>query len=174
MSEQQPGTHSVRMQNPYSRSGTIVWASLIMVLLALFILQYTYFMRDNLSRYDDLRPMLEKICVYAHCKIPSKRDLGKLQLLNREIKSHAAVKNALTINLTIMNIASYIQPFPDIELIFSDLQNNLIAKRKFSPDEYLPKSLEPELGMPQDKPFIIQLHIVDPGNHAVNYNFKFH
>ena len=53
------------------------------------------------------------------------------------------------------------------------INQNIIAKRKFTPTEYLAKEVDIESGMKKHVPIKIMLEIVDPGEEAVNFEFNF-
>jgi len=149
------------------------WATAISGLLVIFILQYAYFMRDDLARHDVLRPWLEKLCSLAACKIPMKKDISKIILVNRDIRSSSDNKKILQVNITLKNIASHVQPFPKMQLGFYDINGNRIAYRLFNPGEYLSKQIDINKGMMPQVPVIASLQILDPGEHAITFEFEF-
>ena len=69
------------------------------------------------------------------------------------------------------NKAPYNQPFPDLQLVFKDIDLQVIAKRRFQPSEYLNQNL-PNTNttlMPINKPIHLSIEILDPGEEAVNW-----
>ena len=64
------------------------------------------------------------------------------------------------------------QPYPLLEIRFSDLSNQLVAGRRFRPSEYLPGDASLQAGMPPHQPVHISLAIVDPGKEAVSFQFE--
>jgi Protein of unknown function (DUF3426) len=149
------------------------WIIAILALLLIFVLQYSYFMRNELAQHTVLRPWLERLCILAACDIPMQKDINKIIILNREIHGDTDNKNILQVNITLKNIATYIQPFPKIQLTFSDINGNKIAYRQFSPDEYLSKQLVKTRGMQPQVPVLANLQILDPGRKAVTFEFEF-
>ena len=160
--------------HPRHASASGWWIMFILGLLAIFTMQYGYFMRNDLARHDMLRPWLEKLCVLAACEIPMKRDISKIIIINRDISSIPDTENILQVNITLENTASYIQPFPKMQLSFSDINGRKIASRRFKPDEYLSEQLlEVNKGMPPQVPVIASLQILDPGEQAITFEFEF-
>jgi hypothetical protein len=149
------------------------WMIAILALLLVFILQYGYFMRNKLALHVVLRPWLEQLCKVAECEIPMRKDVKRIILINREIRSATDNKNILQVNLTLKNIATFVQPFPKIQLTFSDISGNKIAYRRFVPDEYLSKQIDITKGMKPQVPVIAGLQILDPGKNAVTFVFEF-
>jgi hypothetical protein len=164
-------TNEIRHRYP-SPSGR--WIAPILGLLVIFILQYGYFMRNNLARHDALRPWLERLCQLADCNIPMRRDISKIIIVNRDIRSTPNAEDILQVDITLKNIAPYAQPFPKIQLSFSDITGKKIASRRFKPDEYLSEqTIDPGKGMPPQIPVIASLQILDPGEHAITFEFEF-
>ncbi len=143
---------------------------LIMVLLG----QYIYFARDHLAQqYTGLRPVLEKICGYLECKLALQRDLNKLQLTHRDVRSHPTAPDALLINATFVNRATFTQPYPAIELKLSNINGKLVGRRIFQPKEYLSGNPDISAGIPPGTQVYLVLELADPGKKAVNFEFDF-
>jgi hypothetical protein len=149
------------------------WTVGILGLLVIFILQNAYFLRDDLSRHEVLRPWLEKLCMVAACDIPLRRDLSKVIIVNREVHNIPNKQDILQMHITLKNIAPYVQPFPLIMLTFYDIDGHEIAYRRFRPEEYLSHQIDFEKGMKPQLPVIADLQILDPGETAITYQFKF-
>jgi len=149
------------------------WATAIMGLLIVFVLQYGYFMREELARHTVLRPLLERLCILASCEIPMRKDISKIIIVNRDIRSAMDSKHILGVNITLKNIASHVQPYPQMQLNFSDLSGKIIAGRRFDPDEYLSAEMDINEGMMPQIPVIAHLEILDPGAQATTFEFEF-
>jgi len=151
--------------------GTWFWSLANLLLILGFFVQYSYFMRAPLSRHPELRPWLESLCRYAHCRIPLLSDLQRIQIIARNIRPHPKVANALTVSVSLLNTAPFTQPFPGLELRFYDLNHQPLAQRRFTPRQYLPTGIKVDQGLPPRTPLAITLELVDPGKRAVNYEF---
>ncbi len=146
--------------------------SLLLILLLLG--QYIYFARDYLAQqHPGLRPLLEKMCVPLGCKIPLQRDLDKLQLTHRDVRTHPLIPDALLINATFINKAPFPQPYPAIELKLSNLSGKLVGKRLFQPKEYLSGNPDISAGIAPDTQVYLVLELADPGKQAINFEFNF-
>ena len=153
--------------------GNPFWNTGVAVLLTIFVLQYGYFMRDDLARYPELRPWVQKLCDIAHCDIPMQQNVDLIKLTHRDITIHPRVKGALLINAVFVNNASFTQPFPLMQITLSDMNGRVIAKRRFQPTEYLDADVNIRRGMSSNNPVQIVLEIADPGKDAVNFEFNF-
>jgi predicted Zn finger-like uncharacterized protein len=151
---------------------TTVWTVTNIALIVLLLGQYTYFNRNDLSQYPDLRPWLTRFCALVSCNTPLRRDVSHINLANRIVQSHPSHPNALLIKATLVNEADFPQPYPLLEIRFSDLNNQLVAGRRFRPSEYLPANTSIQAGMPPHQPVHISLEVVDPGKEAVSFQFE--
>jgi len=151
--------------------GTWAWSLANLLLILGFCVQYSYFMRAPLSRHQALRPWLETLCQYAHCRIPLMRDLSRIKIIARNISPHPKLAGALTVSVTLLNTAPFTQPFPELELRFSKLDHKPLAWRRFTPRQYLPADIAVDQGLAPQTPVAITLELVDPGQRAVNYEF---
>jgi hypothetical protein len=82
------------------------------------------------------------------------------------------------VNVTMKNNAEFAQPFPVMQIHFSDVRGGSVAARRFLPDEYLPEEL---LSDTSDLPLLLEpdtnmtftMEIQDPGKQAMTYEFDF-
>ena len=153
--------------------GNAFWGIGVAVLLTVFIVQYSYSMRDDLARYPELRPLVQKMCDLAKCEMPMQQDVDLIKLTHRDITVHPRVKGALLINAVFVNNATFMQPFPLMQITLSDITGRVIAKRRFQPAEYLDADINIRRGMTPNNPVQIVLEIADPGKDAVNFEFNF-
>ena len=154
------------------RLKTAVWTITNIVLILVLLGQYAYFNRNDLSQYPELRPWLTRFCALVSCNTPLRRDVSRISLVNRLVQSHPSRPNALLIEATLVNEADFPQPYPLLEIRFSDLNNQLVAGRRFRPSEYLPAGTSLQAGMPPHQPVHISLEIADPGKEAVSFQFE--
>lgn len=150
---------------------TALWAAVNLVLILTLLGQYTYFNRDELAQHPQLRPWLTQLCSVLACDTPLRREVSRITLTKRVVASHPDRPNALLIDATLVNQADFPQPYPLLELRFSDLNNQLLAGRRFRPREYLAAGTAINAGMPPHQPVHIVLEIVDPGKDAVSFLF---
>lgn len=148
------------------------WLIGSLALLVLLGLQYAYFNRDTLSQNPLLRPALEAMCLELRCTLPLREDISKFELRDRKVESHPSESNGLMITAQIVNRADFVQPYPELEITFKNLQDKLIVKRSFLPEEYL-QGVDISRGFPASQYVSIVLEIVDPGPIAINYYFEF-
>ena len=146
----------------------------ILLFSATLFIQLAYFRSSQLlDRVPALQPLVAQVCARLPCRYSGPRDVSQIKLVNRDIRLHPKVNNALLISATFINRASFKQPYPNITITLSDLSGALVAQRRFTPAEYLGSLNNPYLLMPSNKPVQIALEVVDPGKDAVNFEFTF-
>lgn len=153
--------------------GTLAWALATLLLVAFIVVQYGYFMRNDLARFPQLRPWLEKICDITGCTIPLMYTPHLIKLVSRDIRTHPNEKDALQVRARILNEAAYPQAYPVLSVELSDMNGKVIASRLFHPDEYLPAGVDIKAGIASKAQADIQLDLLDPSHAAVGFEFAF-
>ncbi len=150
------------------------WVGGVAVLLAFLLAgQVFYLQLADWSRDPDLRPAYELVCGWLGCELPEMRSLPDLRTRNLVVRSHPEMSDSLMVDATIVNVASFAQRFPDLELRFTSVDGELVAGRRFRPEEYLRGEFRRLTEMPPNTPIQVSLAIVDPGRDAVNYTLSF-
>lgn len=153
------------------RPSNMPWAVGSMALMLVFLLQAVYFARDDLARDPALRPWLETACSYVGCTLSRPAATDQIEILGWDVRSHPTAPKALVASTTLINNAPFAQPFPLLELRFSDITGTPLAQRRFKPREYLPAGTDFQAGMRPDTPLHVELELMDPGSAAVNFEF---
>lgn len=157
----------------YGFIGSLFWSLMILLMLAIGVLQYAYYDRAYLVQFSELRPWLEKICVYAKCDLPDPRDPSRIELSGKNIYSHPNNEAALMVSGTIVNQAEFEQDFPLVELRFENIRGQAIAGRRFKPEEYLGIPKDQLTKMQPGNPVSFNIELIDPGKDVVSYEFNF-
>jgi hypothetical protein len=82
------------------------------------------------------------------------------------------------VNVTMKNNADFAQPYPVMQIEFSDVRGGTVAARRFLPAEYLSDGSQPaEAEQPRmlapNTSSSITMEIQDPGKQAMTYEFNF-
>lgn len=152
---------------------TVIWALLILLVLAALLLQLAWFNREQLVLLPEAKPYVERACKEFDCQLKPRVDLGNVELLSRDVRSHPAYQNALLITATFINRAAFEQPYPDVGLVLSDISGNVIAQRQFVPNEYLKDERQAGGLMLKDVPVTMVMEVQDPGSESVSFRFEF-
>lgn len=144
-----------------------------LIALASIGAQFAYFNFDTLARDDRFRPWYQLACEQLQCTLPSRDDITQIQATNLVVRSHPKIANALIVDAMLTNRASYEQPYPELELIFTNMQGQVVAARRLTPREYL-SAADATPTMPSYEPIHMALEIVDPGPAATGYRIVIH
>lgn len=152
----------------------LLWGLIVLLLVLAGALQAAWFERDALlTRYPQLRPYAEQLCAQLGCAVLRRRDLTAIGVTNRDVREHPRYEDTLLVNVTISNGATFAQPFPRIELAFSDTNGRVIAARTFEAREYLDQSIATQRGMEPGAPVHVVLEIAGVDQGATSFEIGF-
>lgn len=151
----------------------LTWGGLSVLMMLVFLGQTIYFKHNELGQISSLRPWVKMFCKHASCELTLQEDINQIELLGQDIRTHPKSKQALLVSATIINNASFTQPYPGLQLSFSDINGIKVASRNFKPEDYLPSKFSRKKGMESNIPIQLELELVDPGKNAVNFEFDF-
>lgn len=148
----------------------LLWAGLSILAGGALFVQWNVYNFDDLSRLQPYRSWYASACPTLGCTLPSLSAPEKISSYNLVVRSHPKIESALMVDTIILNRASFEQPFPNLILTFSDRDHKPLARRHFTPAEYLHGELAGRRQMPSGQPIHIALELADPGHNAVNYS----
>ncbi|MBN8429242.1 DUF3426 domain-containing protein [Microbulbifer salipaludis] len=149
-----------------------LWTLGVLLLMLALAAQTAYFRFDTLSKREPWRAIYAQACPLLGCKLPAQVDINAMHTSNLVVRSHPQIAGALAVEAVLLNRAPFDQPFPALQLRFTDLKNNPVASRRFTPQDYLKGEMSGRRLMPAGNPVHIALDIVDPGPEAVNYELR--
>lgn len=152
----------------------LFWGSGIFLLILTLGVQLVFLNRYKLVKQEAWQPALEWLCNILPCDLPLRQDLDAIVILERDLRTHASIPDALSIDATLENRATFAQPYPQLEIIMKDLDGRIIISGLFKPMEYLPDSLKDGSLFASQATVRLQLNIQDPGPEAVGFELKFH
>ena len=154
-----------------AKSRKFLYLSLLALCLLLLI-QLFYSYRTKLLEHPTTREATQKICSWVGCQLENVRHLDQIKLLSHTVYTHPNTPNVLIINTSIQNNAANPQPYPLLEVSFLNQKAEIVALRRFAPEEYLSKAQQAKL-MPPKTPEEFSLNIEDPGKDAVRFQLRF-
>jgi len=172
-SRQHPNqAYQLRKIQKNARSTRLLVIALISLSL-LLLAQILYKQKDWLAEQPITAGVTRAFCKIAGCKIEVRRDISKIEMLNRNIYSHPNEPNSLVVTASLENKASFDQPFPLIEISLLNSKSEIVALRRFTPKEYLQNKYKKGMLMTSNKSIELKVHIADPGKDAVRFQFRF-
>ncbi|MBQ0757683.1 MAG: DUF3426 domain-containing protein, partial [Amphritea sp.] len=150
-------------------SSWVGWTTFVLLALLMLAVQYLWFNRQQLSIHPELTSGFKLVCEHLPCKLKAPINLNLINTQKLVIQQHTEYQGALSVNLLLENRADFSQPFPAIQLSFSNRRGELISQRTFQPIEYLKSTQTEPMSMPVGKPVQISFDILDPGRRALSY-----
>lgn len=157
-------------REPIDWGRLLTWAFLCLITIAMFVAQYIYFNFEALAIKPSTRPLMEKACVEIGCRLPDIPDPTRLVIKELVVRKHPKAADALQVDAILKNDAPFAQPFPALQLRFTNSQDEVVASRVLRPGEYLAGEAAFMRRMPPETPVRISVGIVDPGKDAVSYS----
>jgi predicted Zn finger-like uncharacterized protein len=158
---------------PARRGGNAWWWSASAMLALALTAQVGFAERERLLEDDRARPLLDRACAEIGCTLPMRSALASIRLQSREVRPHPDAPKALRISASMINDATFVQRFPVVEVVLSDLTERPIAMRRFLPGEYLADASNEVRGFPPGATTPLVFDVADPGQEAVAFEFRF-
>ena len=149
---------------------TAFWGLGNVLLLSLLCGQFLFFYHDDLAKKPAWRPVAAEFCRYAGCELLPLQDITRIDLLQTTIAPHPKYEHALRIRTTLVNRAAFPQDYPWMEISLTNNAGNVIARRIFTPAQYLET---PAKGMLV--PNVVAttlLDVTNPDRKAVGYEIR--
>lgn len=120
------------------RKFSALWIAGIVVLVVMLAAQLVYFYRNALAAHVALRPYLLELCAQLGCRVQPPYDVSRIELIQpTNIAPHPRIANALRLRATLVNRAAKAQPHPYMQVSLTDNAGRVLARRVFSPQQYL-------------------------------------
>ncbi|MCY1357662.1 hypothetical protein D9M69_441650 [compost metagenome] len=100
--------------------------------------QAVYLARSPLAgQFPMLRPALEAACAPFGCDVPPWRDIDALRIESSQLQRLDESGDAYMLAVTLRNLGRATTALPAIELVMTDLQDQLLLRRVLQPADYL-------------------------------------
>ncbi len=150
-----------------------LFLSLTLVMLVIAsIFQVLYFQVDTLGRKPEWRKTYASFCQLTACELPDQYSIHDITAGSTHQKDHNIYQGALLVETVITNHAKFRQPFPNIDVYFKNMKDEVVAARSFKPSEYLRGVIATSKTMPKRQPIHVALEVNDPGIDATGYELK--
>jgi predicted Zn finger-like uncharacterized protein len=130
------------------------------ILLLAFVGQTVFHFRGELAIFmPSLRPALEAFSLAVDGPLPLPRNAELIGIETSELQADMTRDRLLVLNTTLRNKAPYGQAYPSLELSLTDMQDTVIARRIFSPQDYLPEKAVDHPFFPANSDLAVRLWI---------------
>ena len=145
---------------PASPQRTWLWSLGSLLLLLVLLAQTAYYLRVEIAaRLPGIKPAMTRICAQLNCTLPLPQKIDLLSIESSELEADPTLDNIITLHALLRSRAPYATTYPNIELTLTDTQDNPLARRSFSPVEYLAPGEDETRGFPANREASIKLHL---------------
>jgi predicted Zn finger-like uncharacterized protein len=136
-------------------------AALVLVLLFQVLFAYR---SDIAARSRAFRSVLTSVCEHAGCRValPQRPDLVRIEASDVHMVD-AGRPQLIQLTATLRSYAGYDVGYPALDLVLTNANEHALARRIFTPDEYLDQSRDPQAGIPANAEITVALDL-DTGN----------
>jgi hypothetical protein len=107
--------------------------------------------------------------VLLHCSISLPRNADLLKIESSDLEADTEFPSRVTLVSVLSNRASYRQTYPLLELTLTNHADQAVARRVFSPSEYLAAGGDLKRGMPANGEVSVRLNLDLGELNAVGY-----
>ena len=156
------------------RPASAWWIAGSALLLLVLGAQAIYFYRDTLASSPVLLPILRDACTQIGCDLRPTTDVGRIELVQpTSIAAHPKYENVLRLRATMVSRSPAPQPYPLMEVTLTDNVGNILARRAFTPREYLERSAFAQSDMLPHVAVSALLDMTNPDGKASGYEINF-
>jgi predicted Zn finger-like uncharacterized protein len=157
------------------------WITAALALAVIVAFQVAEFQDEPLLERAPLRAALERVGLRAPPEAAPFRDLERIHVVSRELRSHPTLPGRLRLSATIVNRAAQAQPWPDLEITLLDAAGQRVMHKLFAPADYLAAGSATGratdsaagAGMTPQAYLPLVLELEDPGRQAVGFELEF-
>jgi predicted Zn finger-like uncharacterized protein len=158
----------------------LTWITAALVIAVVVAFQVAEFQGEPLLERAPVRSAIERLGLREEPAAPF-RDLERIHVVSRELRSHPTLPGRLRLSATIVNRAARVQPWPDLEITLLDAAGQQVVRRQFSPADYLAAGSAAgratdsaaAAGMTPQAYLPLTLDLDDPGRQAVGFELEF-
>lgn len=126
----------------------VAYCVLCIVALAALLLQSAYWFRDEIaSRAPSAQPILASLCKPVGCRVGPPKRPSELGFTSTELAADPAHKGLLIFSATLHNSGNYAIAYPSLVLTLDGTNGEPLARRVFSPEQYLPANANLQRGL---------------------------
>lgn len=159
---------------PFVKPRTWPWAAGAIIAILLLVAQSAYFLRvDFAARLPAVKPALINYCQLLGCSVPYPQKSALISIESSSLDADPTRENQITLNALLRNRASFDQAFPSLSLTLNDNQDKPLARRLFTPAEYLPADENEKSGFRGNHEINIKLPLYTGELRPVGYQLEF-
>lgn len=155
-----------------SRIRPVFWALGNILVLVILGAQIIYFYSTELAAVPELRPYIRMACTRMGCTIQPQVDAGLIELTQTRISPHPKYVGVLRLRASLINRASFSQPYPLMEVTLSNRRGALVGRRTFRPEEYLAKKIDKDEFMVPNVIIRAEIEFTNPARQPEGFEIR--
>jgi len=137
-----------------------IWVGGSVLLFSCLLLQIIYLLRAEIAaRLPGTKPALVEMCALINCTIPLPHKIELLSIESSGLEADPTDASIITLHALLRNRANFPLAYPHIELTLTDTQDSPLARRSFTPADYLISVENQQQGFPANREATIKLHL---------------
>jgi predicted Zn finger-like uncharacterized protein len=149
------------------------WITATLLVLAFAALRIAEFQGISVVENPQVESTLIKLGLKDKPVRKPFRDVSRIHLVSRELRSHPTQPGLLRLSATIVNRAEQAQPYPEIEVVLLDAAGEPLSTRRYRPADYLSEQAPRNARMAPQAYLPLTLDLDDPGARAVGFEIRF-
>ena len=133
-------------RRPAIRRSRLWWLASALALITLAAQGIYKYRGDLATLLPETKPSLQRLCVQFGCEIPLPRRVDLLSIESSDLQADSATPSVMVLTAVLRNRAPFIQAFPALELSLTNPQDQTVARRVLSPQEYAPRGTRADAG----------------------------
>jgi predicted Zn finger-like uncharacterized protein len=137
-----------------------IWLVFSLIAALALLLQITYRYRSAIAEsWPDSRPYLDRACAELHCVVSWPRHLSQVSIDAFALEVDTTHSNLMLLTATLKNRASFSQEYPTLELTLTDPEDQPLARRVFTPADYLERKTDARAGFPANAELPVKVYL---------------
>ena len=150
------------------------WVAGAIIAILLLVAQSAYFLRvDFAARIPAAKPALIAYCKLLGRSVPYPQKSALISIESSSLDADPAHENQITLNALLRNHASFSQAFPNLSLTLNDNQDKPLARRLFTPSDYLTADENEKAGFRGNHEINIKLPLYTGELRPIGYQLEF-
>ncbi len=135
--------------------------------------QFAWINKQQLLEHPQGRQLMQRFCDLADCELEQQKATDKFTILHRNLQPSISHQHALSFTLSFTNDADFSQQMPRLQISLLDNEEQLLAQRSFSPDEYLYPATGNDRSMKPKEIVNVELLFQNQGLDASGFQLEF-
>lgn len=131
------------------RKHILAWSVFSLLLICLLILQFSIFYRVELAtNVPQLEPVLHEFCKLTNCSIDLPKDVNLVKITDTVFEVDPKNPDLISVRIGLENESDMRIGLPNVALSLTNDQDEVIAKRNFTPSQFLIPPANEKSGIP--------------------------